>query len=532
MKVTVTLEARATATEDHIVKCAYGKNSNPAHQTVTLSPEKNSFTLVCGDQGDVLPTNHKEEYCVSDTGSDEVESCTGAYEGIFANYEATWWAATTDIKEYKFTIPDGQFPAEAQMITVGCQNTAVEPGTQPKEVGEKDSSVCSVDVRIVASAASSAALTSGMAVTLLSLAAFFSTPLLKIGVRMGLRVILVFVSAFLLLDSLPFSGCVRAVADEPTDPACVIAGAVTKCTCTSKEVTNKDLTATLSQEKNVLEIGCNKRELKCVPAELNGKLVCPSTTAELKSCKSGETRTTVQPFDINTLLSGTSPKVSWQSCEGNGDGTCTTKQLTIPPANFPFVDHKFMVGCVEAETTDTMKVTVTLEARPSETEDHIVRCAYGKNSNNAHQTVTLTPEKNSFTLVCGNEGEVLPTTYETNYCLTQEGNDAGAQCTGAYGGIFPNYEETWWTTTPHTNEYKFTIPEGQFPAEEQKITVGCQKKATAEPGKQRTESEEKDSSVCSVDVTIVASAASSAALTSGLAVTLVSIAGMVYATVF
>nr|CCA30036.1 SRS domain-containing protein [Neospora caninum Liverpool]CEL71249.1 TPA: SRS domain-containing protein [Neospora caninum Liverpool] len=346
----------------------------------------------------------------------------------------------------------------------------------------------------------------------------------RIGVRMGLRVILVFVSAFLLLDSLSFSGCVRALASEATNPTCHTIGAVTTCTCTSKNVTNKDLTATLSQKKNVLEIACKQKELNCAPGNLDGSVVCPSGTTNLKDCKT--TKGTDTPFNINTLLSGPSPSVSWQSC-ANAISTCTTKKLTIPPENFPFVDHKFMAGCVQPDTKDTMKVTVTLEARASATEDHIVKCAYGKNSNPAHQTVTLTPEKNSFTLACGDQGDILPTNYKKEYCVSESGNEASDSCTGAYEGIFANYEATWWTKTTGTNEYKFTIPGGQFPQEEQKVTVGCQKKTTAEPAPQSKEGGEKDSSVCSVDVTIVASAASSAALTSGRVVMLATIVGMV-----
>ncbi|CBZ53652.1 SRS domain-containing protein [Neospora caninum Liverpool] len=339
-------------------------------------------------------------------------------------------------------------------------------------------------------------------------------------VRMGLRVILVFVSTFLLLDFASFFGCVRTLAEEPTEPACVTTGAVTKCTCTKPaEASNTDITATLSEEKNALEIGCKSHELKCAPDGLESNEVCPSTTASLKDCENGQRGSNPTPFDINTLLSGSSKNVSWKSCNAAGDDACTTKKLEIPRENFPFVDKSFVVGCVENSSKENkMKVTVTLEARASATEEQTVTCAYGVNSNKAHQTVTLTPEKNSFTLVCGDQGDVLPTNYKEKYCVSEIGTAASESCTGAYNGVFPNYEETWWTTTANTDEYRFTIPEGQFPADEQKITVGCQKKATAEPGKQRTESEEKGSSVCSVDVTIVASAASPATLTSGMVV--------------
>nr|CCA30039.1 SRS domain-containing protein [Neospora caninum Liverpool]CEL71252.1 TPA: SRS domain-containing protein [Neospora caninum Liverpool] len=347
-----------------------------------------------------------------------------------------------------------------------------------------------------------------------------------LGVRMGLRVVLVFVSTLLLSDFPSFPGCVRALADEPTDPTCVTNEAVTKCTSTKPDARDKALTATLSEKKNILEVACKNPDLKCAPDGLESNEVCPSTTASLKDCKNENRDSTPTPFDINTLLSGSPKDVSWRNCV---DATCTTKKLTIPPENFPFVDQQFIVGCVDKSASkDTMKVTVTLQARASATDEQTVKCAYGKNSNPTHQAVTLSPEKNSFTLVCGTAGEVLPTTYETNYCISDNGDDATASCQGSYAEIFPNYEQTWWTTTANTNEYKFTIPEGQFPAEEQKITVGCQK-TTTEPGKQRTEREEKGSSVCSVDVTIVASASSPATLTSGMAVILL-LVGIFYTT--
>nr|CCA30037.1 SRS domain-containing protein [Neospora caninum Liverpool]CEL71250.1 TPA: SRS domain-containing protein [Neospora caninum Liverpool] len=348
----------------------------------------------------------------------------------------------------------------------------------------------------------------------------------RIGFRMGLRVILVFVSAFLLLDSLPFSGCVRALAAEPTDPACATTGAATKCTCTNDQPSEKDLTATLSQEENVLEIVCKQESQQCAPEQLNGNLVCPSSTTNLKDCKT--TKGTDTPFNINTLLSGSSPTVSWEDCDS--DSECTTKKLTIPPENFPSVDQKFMVGCVkDDDATDTMKVTVTLEARASATEEQTVTCAYGQNSNPTHQTVTLTPEKNSFTLVCGNEGEVLPTNYKEEYCVSETAKEASGSCTGAYEGIFPGYETTWWAATTGPKGYKFTIPDDQFPAEEQKITVGCQKQTAGENEQKRQgngREKEAKSTVCSVDVTIVASAASSAAFVSGTAVMLLSLVGI------
>ncbi|EPR64506.1 SAG-related sequence SRS30D [Toxoplasma gondii GAB2-2007-GAL-DOM2] len=353
----------------------------------------------------------------------------------------------------------------------------------------------------------------------------------RLGVQKGLRVLVSVVLAFALCDFLHFPVGVRATSEPEAapDPSCVVGETATKCTCKSQEsAANKALTATLSEEKNVLEIGCQPTEQQCAPDGLSKNLVCPAATTELKDCKKPEEKSANTPFDVNSLLIG-SPKISWQSCE---DSECTTKRLTIPRENFPFVDHKFVVGCLKTDTT-TMKVAVTLQARASSTQEQTVRCAYGTQSNAKHQTITLTPGKNSFTLVCGSEGEVLPTKYNEAYCVSENGKEAAAHCTGAYTDIFPNYKQTWWSTA-NINEFTFQVPDGEFPSEEQKITVGCQKKTQATPPAQsqgkRTTPEEANSTVCTVDVTISPSTASSAAF-GGVSAFLLLLVGIVSAIV-
>ncbi|KFG64061.1 SAG-related sequence SRS30D [Toxoplasma gondii RUB] len=349
----------------------------------------------------------------------------------------------------------------------------------------------------------------------------------RLGVQKGLRVLVSVVLAFALCDFLHFPVGVRATSEPEaaSDPSCVVGETATKCTCKSQEsAANKALTATLSEEKNVLEIGCQHTGQQCAPDGLGKNLVCPATTAELKDCKKPEEKSANTPFDVNSLLIG-SPTISWQSCE---DSEPTTKRLNIPRENFPFVDHKFVVGCLKTDTT-TMKVEVTLQARASSTQKQTVKCAYGTQSNAKHQTITLSPGKNSFTLVCGSEGEVLPTKYNEAYCVGENGNEAAAHCTGAYTDIFPNYEETWWSTA-NINEFTFQVPDGEFPSEEQKITVGCQKKKISDPNNQTSRSDEKDSSVCTVDVTISPSTASSAAF-GGVSAFLLSLVGIVSAIV-
>ncbi|KEP67001.1 UNVERIFIED_CONTAM: SAG-related sequence SRS30C [Hammondia hammondi] len=346
--------------------------------------------------------------------------------------------------------------------------------------------------------------------------------------RMGLTVLALFVSTFVRSDYVSFAVTAEAQGEEtpPPNPTCVVEGAVTKCTCTNKTVQKPDVTAIVSEQQNGLQISCNTTHLKCAPDDLQDNKVCPATITSLYECKQAAVKTATS-IDINSLLNG-SPSLQWQ----NGDSVpdCTSKKLTIPPENFPFVDEKFIVGCVENGTKDSMKVAVTLQARASVTKEQTVTCAFGVNSNKLHQTVTLSPEKNSFTLVCGTAGQVLPTKFDENYCVTADKTDAADSCTEAYGGILPNYEKTWWMKSSNANEYTFKIPDGRFPPEEQKITVGCQKIQTSDPENQTSKSEEKDSSVCTVDVTIAPSAAASASV-STMAVLLLSFVGMVSSTV-
>ncbi|KEP67002.1 UNVERIFIED_CONTAM: SAG-related sequence protein SRS30A [Hammondia hammondi] len=202
------------------------------------------------------------------------------------------------------------------------------------------------------------------------------------------------------------------------------------------------------------------------------------------------------------------------------------KRLTIQEGNFPFVDQKFVVGCVDQGTEDITKVTVTLE-ETSATQEQTVNLVFGANSNVVHQAITMTPKKSRFTLVCGDKGQILPTKYQETYCAHEDGKDAADTCKDAYSGIFLNYETTWWTKATETasNEYTFKIPEGQFPTEKQTFMVGCHGQTPAQDNAQKngidSTAQEAKPTVYTVDVTIAASAASSAAeFASGMALML------------
>ncbi|KEP60503.1 UNVERIFIED_CONTAM: SAG-related sequence SRS38A [Hammondia hammondi] len=294
----------------------------------------------------------------------------------------------------------------------------------------------------------------------------------------------------------------RAVADEPAKAsACVeqVNGGQTMCMCLSTQQTTQLLEATLSTTKSSLYLVCQS-SLKFIPQAPDNKQVCPAHMAVLKKCTgSGEGNTSI---DVTTLLGGATHEIKWQNVKdvkGN-----TKKKLIIPPENLPYVEKKFTVGCADANGEPKCKLTVTLEARASVTEDQTVTCAYGKTSNQEHQSIKLSPSHNRFTLVCGDDGEVLPKEYQSNFCDVVKEQDAStADCTGNYTKVIPAYETKWWDYDPRSTAYSLVIPEGGFPKEGTKIMVGCQKRKGAEsPAKVKEEASADSSTVCSVDVTV------------------------------
>ncbi|KFH13769.1 SAG-related sequence SRS38A [Toxoplasma gondii MAS] len=295
----------------------------------------------------------------------------------------------------------------------------------------------------------------------------------------------------------------RAVADEPAKgSACVIEanGGQTTCMCLSTQRTVEPLEATLSTTKSSLQLVCQS-SLKFIPqAPDNNKHVCPADVAVLKQCTgSGDGNTSI---DVTTLLGGATQEIEWQNVEDVKGST--TKKLIIPPANLPYAEQSFIVGCVDAEGEPKCKLTVTLEARASVTEDQTVTCAYGKTSNPKHQSIKLSQSRNRFTLVCGKDGEVLPKEYRSKFCKFGKEQDAStADCTGNYTEILPVYETKWWDYDPRSTTYSLVIPEGGFPEEKTEIMVGCQKRESAESSAKVKEEASADSpTVCSVDVTI------------------------------
>ncbi|KEP60473.1 UNVERIFIED_CONTAM: SAG-related sequence SRS38D [Hammondia hammondi] len=278
-KLTVAIEARASVTQDQTVTCAYGKTSNQKHQSIKLSPSQNKFTLVCGKDGEVLPTNYQSTFCVSKNGVNASAECSGTYTDVIPAYETKWWKHDATQHTFTLEIPEGGFPEKETLIMVGCQKS-----------------------------------------------------------------------------------------------------------------------------KNA-----------------------------------------------------------------------------------------------------------------ADTDNKTVTCAYGKTSNQKHQSIKLSPSQNKFTLVCGKDGEVLPTNYQSTFCVSKNGVNASAECSGTYTDVIPAYETKWWKHDATQHTFTLEIPEGGFPEKETLIMVGCQKSKNAADtdNKVREEASSDSPTVCSVDVTLEA-VPSSASLSGGI----------------
>ncbi|CBZ52220.1 SRS domain-containing protein [Neospora caninum Liverpool] len=333
---------------------------------------------------------------------------------------------------------------------------------------------------------------------------------LRQSFRMGLTLMVLLAGTSLQYDNRSFLSVVRAVraqAGTLTSKCEAAKDGNTTCTCLKDDSQTTTLSATLSEETNVLQVSC-QTDLKCAPDELNGKNVCPGNTEQLYQCKSGGSSKCI---NVNSLLISSDSSVTWDTVS-NTTGS-TTKKLTIPNERFPFTDKKFVVGCLKNQgTADHCKVTVTMAARATAKNDQTVTCAYGASSNKEPQTITLSPSQNTFTLVCGTDGDILPSTYQKKYCGSSENNTTSACEEKDYTSIITTYQETWWQKTPEgTNVYTLEIPPNDFPTESANIVVGCKTTATNELKMEEEPSETDSSSVCKVVVTIEALANSSSA---------------------
>ncbi|CBZ52221.1 SRS domain-containing protein [Neospora caninum Liverpool] len=360
----------------------------------------------------------------------------------------------------------------------------------------------------------------GAAATLKTYQYYGGPKKLRQSFRMGLTLMVLLASTSLHYSCQSFFSIVGgASASGKAASECVAAqDGNTTCTCLKEDSKTKSLSATLSEETNVLQVSC-KEDLQCAPDELNGKNVCPGNTEQLHQCKTAGGNS-IRCIDVNDLLTDSGNSVTW--VEGANTAGHTTKKLTIPTERFPLTDKKFVVGCVtKGGSADHCNVTVTVAARATAKNDQTVTCAYGASSNKEPQTITLSPSQNTFTLVCGTDGDILPSTYQKKYCSSSENNTTSACEEKDYTSIITTYQETWWQKTPEgTNAYTLEIPPNDFPTESANIVVGCKTTATNELKMEEEPSETDLSSVCKVVVTIEALANSSSATMSEVMVSL------------
>ncbi|PFH36089.1 SAG-related sequence [Besnoitia besnoiti] len=297
---------------------------------------------------------------------------------------------------------------------------------------------------------------------------------------------------------------IHALAVNSLSAECGASGHETTCICAeaSLKTSEQKSSAVISKETNVLEVDC-KGELKFAPTGAGNSLVCPAGSDGLNNCQ----------LDINKLLTKQQNAVQWQNCDQESKVPEQCKSLTIPEESLPFADEGFSVGCVDKTQGDKKlcQVAVTIKARASETNGQTVTCAYGASSNESRQAVTLNPSKNSFTLVCGDKGTVLPTNYETKFC-SSDPEKAKETCDGDYQSILPGFEEGWWKNDdPTANSFTLSIPVEKFPKEQAKMVVACQQEKESS-GSKTVQWEAATSSVCRVDVTIEAGSPASLSL--------------------
>ncbi|PFH36085.1 SAG-related sequence [Besnoitia besnoiti] len=291
----------------------------------------------------------------------------------------------------------------------------------------------------------------------------------------------------------------RAVTAETGATGCVEDGNKTMCTCAEQSVkeNGKGMSAVLSKGQNMLTLDCQGK-LEFAPKAADN-IVC-SPQEEFPGCK----------LDLHTLLSGNPTDVNWTECEPKAKKEGKCKALSIPQERLPFTDQQFAVGCVSADNQKKCRVAVTMKARASLTEGQTVTCAYGAGSNQLHQTVKLNPTHNSFTLVCGEKGEVFPQKYDETFCTSEpKGNEEA--CSGNYQSVLPGYEKDWWKEDKKARSFTFSIPVDQFPREPTKIIVGCQQRLQEPHSEQQRDRDEASGpTVCNVEVTVDAAAPLSA----------------------
>ncbi|KEP67417.1 UNVERIFIED_CONTAM: SAG-related sequence SRS40A [Hammondia hammondi] len=262
----------------------------------------------------------------------------------------------------------------------------------------------------------------------------------------------------------------------------VFNGQIATCTLTdaSSKVEGEPAPGlTLSKEKLTATLQCSGKNNEKVPNSIE-KVCSPTfTAATVASCKSSATAEQ-QQITLRSLL-GSSQNIVWNKSEVTPEELKEGEEWTLQlqESDLPLTDKAFFVGCdvnanqseVKSPSTEC-KVDVNIKARPSFVADNnVVTCAYGKESNPEPLKVEMTTEKNTFTIQCGSEGSINPSTYVSEYC---DPRGEVSKCTQKkFKGILPAFVESWWKSADENSSATLTIPVTDFPESEQQFRVGC-----------------------------------------------------------
>ncbi|KEP67201.1 UNVERIFIED_CONTAM: SAG-related sequence SRS43 [Hammondia hammondi] len=315
-----------------------------------------------------------------------------------------------------------------------------------------------------------------------------------------------------IAGALPSAGTAVSACDAATNKG------TTTCKCLKEDTAPKSLSATLSEDSNVLHVAC-ENDLKCAADDASGQKVCPENTTTLHQCCTTSAGSDAC-INVSDIFAGSQNGLQWEK-DTITTPTCTTKKLTVPKGSFPYTDRKFVVGCLnDAGNADHCKVTVTVTAIATVKKYQTVTCAYGASSNAEGQTITLSPSQNTSTLVCGTEGQILPSTYTKNVCVSTHKDITTACEQEEYTSIIKTYQEAWWKETDTPKAYTLQIPPMDFPEEAASIVLGCQKKAAQPSNESDYSSETHSLSACNVNVLEGSPNSSTAATMSGIKVSL------------
>ncbi|CBZ49960.1 srs domain-containing protein [Neospora caninum Liverpool] len=265
---------------------------------------------------------------------------------------------------------------------------------------------------------------------------------------------------------------------------------VATCTAASGDaVTPTATTLTLSSRTLVATLKCVGQSMKALPTDM--ATVCVEEAAagkelESSNCSIGGTNMG-DPVKLQELL-GTNDPVQWKaisSSDGKNQGE--SRMLELSEASLPRTDKSFMVGC-QKSTKSPCKVTVNVNARPSSVDDkNVVTCAYGKDSNPKPVEVEMSEDKNTLTIDCGTNASMYPQDYTSHYCAPE--SESKEQCIKKnYSDVLGSFTSTWWSADQDGTSATLTIPQTDFPPEDQSLLLACFPKYLSDKESRHTDS--------------------------------------------